>query len=93
MTNVAPKRLWIKLMDFDITISAKSQNGDELSIHSTTEQFSEAMEAIQQATSQWNNFLPDEPLYIVVKKVPNNTETLGVQTAEKIDLKAIFGRP
>lgn len=80
-------------MDFDIQATSTSKTSDTLSTHSTTEQFEEAMTAIRESLSQWNNFLSDEPLYIVIKKVPNNTGTLGVQASEKVDIKAIFGRP
>lgn len=80
-------------MDFDVTANSTSKTGDGLFTHCTTEQFEEAMVTIREALSQWNNFLSDEPLYIAIKKVPNNTETLGIQTSEKVDIKAIFGRP
>lgn len=71
-------------MDFSIQIGNKTK---------TFDQYHQLLSFLDQQLAQWNNFSSEEPLYIAIKKVENDTETLSVQTSEKVDIKAIFGRP
>ena len=71
-------------MDFQVQVDQDTE---------TFDQYHQALAFIDQKLAEWNNFHPEEPLYIVVKKIENDTETLGIQTSEKVDIKAIFGRP
>lgn len=55
------------------------------------EQYQDLISHLQEKVAAWNNFTPEQTLYIAIKKVPSQTETLGVHVADDIDAKALFG--
>ncbi len=69
-------------MDFYLTIQDETQ---------TFEQYQDLLNFMQDKIASWNNFTPEQPLYICIKKIPNGTPTLGVHVADDIDAKALFG--
>jgi len=77
-------------MDFKVTIAEYRSKTEQ---SATFEQYADALNYIDRYMAQWNNFNTGQTMIIRIQKVPSTTETLGVQTNEKIDIKAIFGRP
>jgi hypothetical protein len=69
-------------MDFELTINNQVQ---------TFEQFQDVIAAIGERAAQWNNFEPHEPLKITVRKIPSNTETIGVSVADEFKVGDLFG--
>lgn len=72
-------------MDFEIKIGEKGTP-----VRFT--QFNDMVEFIKAYLAQWNNFNPDMGFDIYIKKVPNDTLTLGVHSDETVETKDVFGR-
>lgn len=55
-------------------------------------QFDDLVEFIKTYLAQWNNFNPEMNFDIYVKKVPNDTPTIGIHTGDGVHVKDIFGQ-
>lgn len=75
-------------MDFRVTVSTK----DNVRETKSFEQFSDAINYITEKMSYWNNFAPEEPIYFEIIKVLSDTDTLGVNVADEMDIADLFGR-
>lgn len=56
-----------------------------------TDQYQDALDFIARETAQWNNFYPEAPMYISIKKVSSQGHTLGIHVNEIVDTKDVFG--
>ncbi len=70
-------------MDFLVQI------GDKITI---TSQFEIAMDFIRGELAYWNNFTPEQPVNILVKKIPSDTSTISVDVKDDVNAEDIFGR-
>jgi len=71
-------------MDFLVVVGDKSL---------VTSQFNEAYDFIQTHLASWNNFTPESPIKIEVRKIPSETPTINVSVDEKVNIEDVFGRP
>lgn len=71
-------------MDFEVTI------GDEVRVF---EQFYDAVSFITDKMAQWNNFQPETTFYVRVRKVSSETDTLGVNVGDVMDVGELLFRP
>lgn len=55
------------------------------------DQYQAALNHIDAVMAQWNNFQPHAILYITIKKVPDDTDTISVSVGDDIDARAMFG--
>ncbi len=69
-------------MDFQIQLAEETH---------TFDQYQDLLNFMHDKIASWNNFTPEQPLYICIKKVPSDTPTLGVHVADDIDAKALLG--
>lgn len=56
------------------------------------EQYQDVLDFINEKMAYWNNFESHTMFDIWVRKIPSQTETLGVSVKEDINLEDIFGR-
>lgn len=76
-------------MDFRIIVINDSSDLIEDRVF---DQYVDALNFINMHMSQWNNFTPENPLYIRIMKVGSTTNTLGVTVADEFKVADIFGR-
>lgn len=69
-------------MDFELRI-------DQDCWHFT--QFNDLMNMLREQMAYWNNFASHEPLRVTIKKVPSQTETLGINVTEELTAEDVFG--
>lgn len=69
-------------MNFEVTINTEVR---------TYEQFQDAHAWITERMAQWNNFEPQVPLSITIKKVDSGTETLGIHVEDEFKVADLFG--
>lgn len=77
-------------MDFEIQIIYPKEGkpyGDI--VHFPT--YQHVMLYIDRMLAQWNNFYNEEPINILIKKVPSETSTLSVKVDEGIDTRDVYG--
>lgn len=70
-------------MDFFTQIGEKSL---------LTSQFDQTMDFIRGELAYWNNFTPEQPITIVVKKILSDTPTINVSVKDDVSAEDIFGR-